>query len=69
MKRGYQVAIFASFLPILGRVIAALLSGGILHRLGFIFLGGNIINALFEYALIALLLHPQSKEHQKIWFT
>jgi len=69
MKRGYQVAIFASFLPIIGRVVAALLTGGILSRVGFIFLGGNIINALFEYALIALLLHPQSKDHQKIWFT
>ena len=45
------------------------LTGGILSRVGFIFLGGNVINALFEYALIALLLHPQSKDHQKIWFT
>ena len=69
MKRGYQVAILASFLPIIGRVIAALLTVGVLNRLGFVFLGGNVINALFEYALIALLLHPQSKDHQKIWFT
>jgi hypothetical protein len=41
---------------------------GLLGNLGFVFLGGNIINAIFEYALIALLLHPQSREHQKIWF-
>ena len=69
-KRGYQVAVFASFLPLLLRVIvAALDSGGVLGNLGFILFSGNVLNAIFEYALIALLLHPMSREHQKIWFT
>ena len=31
-------------------------------------LSGNIINLLFDIALIALLLHPQSREYQRIWF-
>jgi hypothetical protein len=30
--------------------------------------GGNSLSTIFEVALIALLLHPQSRNHQKIWF-
>lgn len=39
-------------------VIAAVLS----------LLGGNILSLMFDIALIALLMHPQSQEHQRIWF-
>jgi len=66
MKRGYQVAVLASLLPILGRLVAMFLTG---RGLMYVLVGGNIINALFEYALIALLLHPMSRQHQKVWFT
>ncbi|MDQ4132844.1 MAG: hypothetical protein M3179_06460 [Actinomycetota bacterium] len=31
-------------------------------------LGDNLINLMFEIALVALLLHPQSREYQRIWF-
>jgi hypothetical protein len=31
-------------------------------------LATNIITLMFEVALIALLLHPQSREYQRIWF-
>jgi hypothetical protein len=31
-------------------------------------LNGGIINLLFEIALAALLLHPQSRDYQRIWF-
>jgi hypothetical protein len=30
--------------------------------------GVDIISLMFEIALIALLLHPQSREYQRIWF-
>lgn len=30
--------------------------------------GLGIINLLFAVALVALLVHPQSREYQKIWF-
>jgi hypothetical protein len=30
--------------------------------------GGVIINLLFMGVLLALLLHPQSREYQKVWF-
>jgi hypothetical protein len=68
-KRGYQVAVFASFLPILVRLIVALQAGAVTSNLGFIFIPGGIINAIFVYALIALLLHMQSREHVRIWFS
>ena len=68
-KRGYQVAVFASFLPLLLRVVVAQVSrGGIFGELSFILFAGNILNVIFEYALIGLLLHPMSRNHQKIWF-
>jgi hypothetical protein len=69
LKKGYQVALLAAFLPILSRVVLAWQAGSVLGNLGFVLLGGNVINAMFQYALIGLLLHPMSKEHQKIWFT
>ncbi|MSO80041.1 MAG: hypothetical protein EXQ79_10640 [Acidimicrobiia bacterium] len=28
-----------------------------------------IINFMFDIALVALLLHPQSRDYQKIWFS
>ncbi len=28
-----------------------------------------IINFMFDVALVALLLHPQSRDYQKIWFS
>jgi hypothetical protein len=31
--------------------------------------GGGIINLMFEIALVALLLHPQSRDYQRIWFS
>lgn len=30
--------------------------------------GGSVVNLLFEIALVALLLHPQSRDYQRIWF-
>ena len=31
-------------------------------------LGVNFISLLFEIALVALLVHPQSRDYQRIWF-
>ena len=69
LKVGYKVAVAVSFLPLVLRLVLSFGStGGVLGNLGFVLIGANIINALFEYALIALLLHPQSRDHQRIWF-
>lgn len=29
----------------------------------------GLINLMFEVALVALLVHPQSRDYQRIWFT
>jgi len=29
---------------------------------------GNLIGLMFEIALVALLLHPQSRDYQRLWF-
>jgi hypothetical protein len=68
LKRGYQVAIIASFLPLALRVVQFVL-GVPGADLGYVLFSGNVLNVIFQYALIALLLHPMSREHQKIWFT
>ena len=66
-KLGYQVAVVASFIPLALRFLQMVLgvSGA---DLGYVLFSTSILNVLFEYALIALLLHPMSREHQKIWF-
>ena len=68
-KRGYQVAVVASFLPIALPAVVLLLNGQLAGRLDEVLLPGGLINAIFVYALIALLLHTQSREHQRIWFS
>ena len=73
-KRGYKVAVLASFLPLIRRVVLTLLypaqvTAAFGSKIGYIAIAGNVLNVIFEYALIALLLHPMSKNHQKIWFS
>lgn len=58
-KWGYQVALAAAFSPFAIRFII-LGPGGILSA--------PIISLMFDIALIALLLHPQSRDYQRIWF-
>ncbi len=69
-KRGYQIAILASFLPLIRRVVLVVLDGSsIFGDLRYIFLADNILNVMFEYALIGLLLHPMSRNHEKAYFS
>lgn len=64
-KRGYQVAVVAAFIPLALRALVFMTGNA---SLMFVLFSGNV-NVIFEYALIALLLHPMSSEHQKIWFS
>ena len=66
-KRGYQVAVVASFIPLGLRVLQFAL-GVAGADVMYVLFTDNVLNVIFEYALIALLLHPMSREHQKIWF-
>jgi hypothetical protein len=57
---GYNLGIAMAFLPFILRIAL----GGVEAVLG-----GSIINTMFEVALVALLLHPHSRDYQKIWFS
>ncbi len=67
-KRGYQVAVFAAFIP-LGLRLLQFLLGVEGADLGYVLFSVSILTVIFQYALIALLLHPMSREHQKVWFS
>ena len=70
-KSGYWLAVVASFAPFVLRYWAISdlegLTGGSVS-LWDKFTGGDTIGFIFEAALCALLLHPQSREHQRLWF-
>lgn len=67
-RSGYAMAITAAIVPLLARFLLALGIGfdGDIPAIGpFEY---DPIGLLFEVALIALLVHPQSREYQRIWF-
>lgn len=57
-KWGYWGGVVLSFLNLFG-VLAIIVVGG-----GF----SGILNLLFAGVLVALLLHPESRHYQRIWF-
>ena len=57
---GYYLAVAVAFLPF---VLSALVSK---HHSPFA--GADIFTLVFEIAVVALLLHPQSREYEKVWF-
>ena len=57
---GYSLAVAMSFAPAAIRVL--------FRGPGSLF-SVNPITLLFEVALIALLLHPRSRDYQRIWFS
>jgi hypothetical protein len=58
-KWGYGVAVLAAVL----QVALLLAVGG-----SEVFRFPLILNLIFDGALVALLLHPQSRDYQRIWF-
>ena len=60
-KWGYGLGVGVSALEVLLWIMAA---GGIVKLLS----SGLIIPFMFAVALLALLLHPQSRDYQRIWF-
>jgi hypothetical protein len=58
-KSGYRLAVVFAFLPV------ALLA---FLYLRYKFLALGVFNLLFIVALIAAVIHPQSREYQRIWF-
>ena len=70
-KLGYKFAIVAAFSPFVLRFWAYTdlentsgMSTSVYRKLS----GGSTLSLIFEIALCALVLHPQSRSHQKIWY-
>lgn len=61
---GYQVAVAASGFEVLVVAVLPVLRDGLETLFDLEFL----IFILFPVALFSLLVHPQSREHQRIWF-
>ncbi len=73
---GYRLAVFAAFSPFLLRIWAlrgaqsAFNFGGEISLLDYFTgkpFGVSLVTVLFDIALIALLLHTQSRNHARIW--
>ena len=70
-KLGYKFGVAAAFSPFVLRYwafsdLSNLLGGDIsLYRK---ISGGSTTSLIFEIALCALMLHPQSRSHQRIWY-
>jgi hypothetical protein len=60
-KWGYIVGVAAAFLPLVLLILAIVAGASVVLGLG-------VIGIIFQIALVALLLHPQSREYQRIWF-
>ncbi len=58
-KWGYGLAIVMAFLPFVPFTLAIIAGDPIAI---------NVIALMFDVALVALLLHPQSRDYQRIWF-
>ena len=74
-KLGYRLAVVAAVAPFLVRFAAMrdVATNGFANisfsdYLTARPLGGSIISVLFDGALVALLLHRQSRDHQRIWY-
>jgi len=58
-KVGYRLALVVAFLPVALQLFVL-----IRYRV----IPTDLFNLLFEVALIAALVHPHSREYQRIWF-
>ncbi len=58
-KWGYGLGLVIAFLPFVLRIIFLGING---------VFSTDVIDLMFEIALVVLLLHPQSREYERIWF-
>jgi len=64
-KLGWRIAVGAAASPFVLTFIAYTQIGASLR---FRIFGGSLVSFAFDVAVLALLLHPQSREHQRIWY-
>lgn len=64
-KAGWKISVIAAASPFVLTYIAYSQIGASLRYRIF---GGSLLSFAFDAALLALLVHPQSREHQRIWY-
>ncbi len=64
---GFGVANDQNWGYVVAVAVAAIVLAGSLARFGLSLANG--INLMFDVVLLALLLHPQSRDYQRIWFS
>ena len=64
---GWWLALVAAFGPLVLRLLWKITVYSPVS-LQWVVNGGSWLNFMFEAALVALLLHPQSRSHAKTWF-
>jgi hypothetical protein len=62
-KWGYKLGVVMAFVGLLPFALVLAADG-----LGALFSLPMLINLVFPVALVALLLHPMSRDYQRIWF-
>jgi len=74
-KLGYRLAVAAAAAPFLVRLVAVrdvatnnFANVSLLDHLIARPLGGSTISVIFDAALVVLLLHRQSRDHQRVWY-
>ncbi len=65
---GYGISNEFKWAYALGIVMAAAPFALRFYTSGNPFAGTDLLSLMFEIALVALLLHPQSRDYQRIWF-
>jgi uncharacterized membrane protein (UPF0136 family) len=77
LKIGYKLSVAAAALPFVLRFLAVRSYAqkfevqspiGIIDYITGRIFGGSVISSAFDVAVLALLLHAQSREHQRIWY-
>jgi len=71
LKLGYKFAVISAFSPFVLRFWAYTdleRTSGFNVSFYDKISGGSTLSLIFEIALCALILHPQSRSHQKIWY-
>ena len=64
-RLGWRIAVATASSPFILTFIAyTQLDAPLRYRL----FGASLLSFAFDVAVLALLLHPQSKEHQRIWY-
>ena len=64
-RLGWRLAVVAAFSPFLLRFWVL---RDVMTSTWDKLTGGRLISVIFDVALCALLLHPQSREHQRVWY-